>query len=388
MAINVTADPIVLTLDFRAIRTQWPGVPRNVGYDQELSVDPIIITITPVGTWLNVSVAADPITITLGVIGTVPGATGSMTVSASAIVITIGFSDIDIVLENLRKNFVQWSDIGHLDFTIGRDNVAGERPLDWAGWIYKTKKLNDKVVAYGENGVSILTPSDRFYGLKTVHRLGLLSQHAMTGTDDAHYFIDKIGQLWQFKESLELLDYSEFLSLMTNPVMSYDTENNLVYICDGTYGYIYSPKDKSLGKGPANVTGIGVKDGTIYIASPGAVATPAFEVCTDIYDMGTRKFKTVRSIEVGTDLVNLMEATIDYRVSNKVAFSTLDWTPVTLEGVAHIYCYGLEFRFRLRVQTYEYFELDYLKINGLIHNYSYTEHMLRSVNEQRLGYGS
>ena len=117
--------------------------------------------------------------------------------------------------------------------------------------------------------------------------------------------------------------------------------------------------------------------------SPGEVEIPAFEICTDIYDLGTRKFKTIRSVEVGTDLTENMEASIDYRVSNKIPFSNIGWHPVTLEGVAHMVCYGLEFRFRLRVQNYEYFEIDYLKLNGLIHNYSYTEHKLHSISERR-----
>jgi hypothetical protein len=387
MAISVTADPIEISLSIYSTRSTYPPAPVNPLLNQDFdcnedSDNPDIpeISLGLTGVWLNKGIVADPITITLSIPSIfVPG----ILIDASPISIEASFKDADIVTEVTRKNWIKWSGIGNIDFTIGRDNVAGERPLDWPGWIYDLRKLGNKVIAYGENGVSILTPSDKYYGLETIYRIGLHSPQAVTGTDAVHYFIDRKGQLWKLEKTLELLDYSEFFSTLGDLIMSYDVENDLIYICDGTSGYIYSPKSRSLGSGPVNVTGIGTKDGALYVASAGTILTPTFELCTDIYDMGTRRFKTIQSIDVGTDLTETMEASIDYRVSNRVAFSSLNWTPVSLEGVAPLYCYGLEFRFRLRVQTYEYFELDYFKINGLIHNYSYTEHMLRSGFEQR-----
>lgn len=405
MAIDVMADPIEITAtilgtdefwiavgtpieistSLYAVRSQFPYAPINPSLNQEFDcqldsdnpeIPEVVATLT--GEWFNLCLWADPIEVTALPIGEwIVG----MLVDVDPIVITTSFKDADILLEATKKNWVKWSDIGNLDFTIGRANVAGERPLDWSGWVYDIRKLGDKVVAYGENGVSILKPADKYYGLETVSKLGLYSAEASTGTDKTHYFIDSKGRLWEFGETLTLLDYSEYFSLMSNLVMSYDIENNVIYICDGTIGYAYSPIDKSLGSGPINVTGIGSKDGNLYLTSPTTIETPTFELCTDIYDMGTRKFKTIRSIEVGTDLTENMQASIDYRVSNKVAFSDIGWHPVTLEGVSYMTCYGLEFRFKLRVQTYEYFELDYLKINGLVHNYSYTEHTLRSISE-------
>lgn len=406
MSIDVTADPIVTTAtilgtdefwiavgtpintstSLYAVRSQFPYAAINPALDMEFDCqldydnpDILEVIVTLTGGWFNVSVIADPIDVLASQQGEwIDG----LLMDADPIVVTVSFKDADILLEVAKKNWIKWSDIGSLDFTIGRANVAGERPLDWAGWIYDVRKLGSKVVAYGENGVSILKPADKYYGLETVSRLGLYSFGAVTGTDKIHYFIDSKGQLWELGETLTLLDYSEFFSLMSDLIMSY-VENGVIYICDGTIGYVYSPLDKSLGSGPVNITGVGSKDGNLYLTSPAAVEIPTFEICTDIYDMGTRKFKTIRSIEVGTDLTENMEASIDFRVSNKVSFSDIGWHPVTLEGVSTMYCYGLEFRFKLRVQTYEYFELDYLKINGLVHNYSYTEHTLRSISEQR-----
>ena len=322
------------------------------------------------GNWLNVTVFADPIVVTVSQEGTYP--TGVL-ITASAITVTLSIS-ADVLTEVLKKNWLKWSNIGELDFSIDRSNVAGERPLDWKGWIYATKKLGSKIVAYGENGVSILSPSGNNWGLNTVYRVGLKGKHAITGDDTVHFFIDNKGQLFSLGESLEKLDYSEYLSSMSNPIMSYDVENNLVYICDGILGYIYSPGSKSLGEGPINLTGISSQGGTLYVVAPTTVATKVFNICTDTYDFGTREFKTISSIEVGTNLSNYLEASVDFRTSNKSNFTSAGWHLVNPNGIAYVPCFGVEFRFRLRALSYEYFELDYLIVNGVIHDYSYTKH--------------
>lgn len=322
------------------------------------------------GNWLNVTVFADPIVVTVSQEGTY---SASVLITASPITVTLSVS-ADVLTEVLKKNWLKWSNIGELDFTIGRSNIAGERPLDWKGWVYATKKLRDKIIAYGENGVSMLSPSGNNWGLSTIYRIGLKGKHAITGDDTVHFFIDNKGQLFSLGESLEKLDYSEYLSPMSNPIMSYDVENNLVYICDGMLGYIYSPGSKSLGEGPVNLTGISSQGGTLYVAAPTTVVTKIFDICTDTYDFGTREFKTISSIEVGTNLSNYLQASVDFRTSNKGNFTSVGWQLVNPSGIAYVPCFGVEFRFKLRALSYEYFELDYLIVNGVIHDYSYTKH--------------
>jgi len=40
----------------------------------------------------------------------------------------------DLLVEKFNFNWVSWSNIGALDFTIWKDNIAGRRPFDWKGW--------------------------------------------------------------------------------------------------------------------------------------------------------------------------------------------------------------------------------------------------------------
>jgi hypothetical protein len=154
--------------------------------------------------------------------------------------------------------------------------------------------------------------------------------------------------------------------------MSLDLNTGIIYICDGVHGFVYSTQSKSFGSGPINVTGIGVKSGTLYVMSPDdEIEVPKFKICTDIYDFGTRQPKTIQSIEVGTDLVETLYAMIETRISNRDVFRESAWILVNPSGIAFIPCFGVEFKIHLKSLIYEYLELDYLKVSGSIHGFNY-----------------
>lgn len=324
------------------------------------------------GQMLSTYIAADPLVFTMSIIGNWPV---SQLITATPLTFTMSmvFSDTDLLIEKYKDNWIQWSGIGTFDFTIGSGNVAGEMPMDWNGVVWDIRKLGKRVMVYGENGVSILTPVGNFFGLQTIYTIGVMGKNAVCGNDFEHFFIDKIGQLWRMTEGLEKLDYSEYLSDLSSPIMSWDNEKNLIYICDGELGFVYSPDNRSMGKGPPNITGIHYKDGTSYTVSPDIIEIPYFELTTDTYDFGTRKEKTVFGIEVSTDLNGSLQASVEYRKNYREPFRDIGWHPVTHQGKAHMPCYGVEFRFKLRSLVYEYFEIDYFKINGVIHGFSHLD---------------
>jgi hypothetical protein len=222
---------------------------------------------------------------------------------------------------------------------------------------------------YGENGVSALIPQGNVWGLQAVHSLGLKGKHAVAGTESAHYFIDREGDLFGLSDGLQRMGYAEYLNGLTSPVMSRDNESGLIYICDGAQGFVYNPDDQSLGEGPKNITGLHAQGGTLYIVSPATITTDAFEICTDILDMGTRKAKTLRSVDFGTDVAQSLTACIDYRRNKASDWSQTEWRTVGANGKCFITCFGNEFRVRAKAAAYEYLELDYLTLNGTIHDY-------------------
>jgi hypothetical protein len=288
-----------------------------------------------------------------------------------------------ISIQGNKANWVQWSEIGRLVFDITHSNIAGERPLEVSGYVRDILKLGKGLVVYSENGVTVLTPVENVWGLKTVYPIGIKCKGAVSGNDEEHYFIDRKNRLVKLgTQGIEILDYSEYLSVLTSPKISMDPELGILYICDGVYGFVYGIQTKSFGEGPINVTGIGSKDGSLIVVAPTEeVEIPKFEICTDTYDLGTRKPKTITSIEVGTDLTQNLEVMVETRLSNKndpgtevsANFVRTKWCLVNPSGIAITPCYGVEFRFRFRSLIYEYFEIDYLKVDGVVHGAGYID---------------
>lgn len=275
----------------------------------------------------------------------------------------------DMWLDVEKLNWIAWSDVGSLDFTQSRKNVAGAMPMDWQGSVYGIRKHGNVFVVLGANGVSIITPTGALMGLNTIHKIGLIGRDAFAGDDSVLYFIDNLGILYSLADELIMLDYREYLSLMTNPVLTFDTANNLLYICDGTLGYIYSPDSRSLGAGSVNVTGIYSKSGALYVAAPGVISIPTASIVTDIYDFGTRKLKTIYSLNFGTNLTETLQAAIESRTNKASDFVSTAFKEVAANGNVKIIKKGIEFRFKLEGVGYEDFALDYFNVGYKIHEH-------------------
>lgn len=321
------------------------------------------------GEWISVNIAASPLVVTLSQHGSM----GQGIHASGLLELTLSLLPSDTYIpfaEAVKANWVKWSDIGYLDFTVGKDNVAGERPLDWKGFVYCVKKLGTKIAVYGENGVSFLVPAGTVFGMETVYRIGLKGKHAVSGDNAKHFFVDNAGELWKVSDNLQKLGYAEYLNeLNKSIVLSYDEERNLLYICDGVLGYIYNAATGSFGEGPENITGIGYRSGTEYVAASSAITTAPFEICTDIFDLGSRAGKTIFSVELGTDLTGALSVSVDWRRDKSSEFTQTPWYTVSAHGRAIVVAYGREFRFRVKAASYEYFELDYIKVNGVADAY-------------------
>jgi len=386
LTLTITAAPLQAAVSLRGVYSSSTASARDPALDQTLFSTPQRVTVDLLGIWLNKRIVASPLRVEVGFskpastadpTSAAPGLVKSFSIVASPLQVLVGFNPAlsvspspVFVTSTTRANWVKWSTIGALDFTILKDNLAGERPLDWKGKVHALKKLGNKVVAYGENGISILTPAGNAFGLETIARIGLKSKQAVAGTDSVQYLLDKHSQLWELSQGLTFLDYSEYLSeLGSAPVLSYDPHERLLYLCDGTKGFVYDPATKSLGRGPVNVTGIGVQDGTKYVTAPAAIAMPLLAVTTDIYDFGTRRAKTIQSIEVGIDTAATIQIAIEYRQKIASAFASTSFYTIDNRGVKPIGCYGYEFRFLLKSLAASWGHLDYLKVNGHVHDH-------------------
>lgn len=335
-------------------------------------VDPIVITLSQQGSVSGLSSNQNaPPTITIAIVGTLVIGT---VINCDPIVISVTPHGAMTVQGGIC-NWVAWSVINHLDFTITKTNEAGKTVMEWKGCVNEVLKLGKTVAVYGEGGVALIAPVQNAWGRKTIHHIGLLNKEAVAGNEEEHYFIDKKYRMYKLvPEAMpELLDYSEYLALLTNPRLSLDVSEGILYICDGTRGFVYGTKTKSFGEGPRMVTGIGYQGSTLYVTSPVAITVPKFYITTDIYDLGTRKPKTIQELEIGTDLLTGFEVMIESRLSNKLPFIESRWVLVNPSGRAYLPCFGIEFKFHLRSFIYEYLELDYLTVKGTMHEYEYLE---------------
>lgn len=316
---------------------------------------------------------ADPLVFGTALSGT--GVEGEVAGSGEILEFSTAISYYTYLIENLYKNWVQWSKIGSLDFTIDKTNIAGKRPVDWPGYVWELRKLKNHVMVYGENGVTKFLPVDVNYGIETILRVGLKGKNAVTGNDDMHWFITIKGDLYQYDGKLTLLGYRDQLNSLTTPSMYYDFGEGLVYICDGTYGFVYNPDEGSLVEGPAAVTGIGYQDGTTYVvASTATITSLPFEAETDIIDMGTRKQKNIFNIELMTTLTGTLQCKIGFRNSISDAFTDSPWFTFTPAGIAFCPCYGTEFKFYFKASAYDALKtIDEIKINGIIYGFSFLD---------------
>jgi len=272
-------------------------------------------------------------------------------------------------------NAVAWSGIGSTDFTISHDNVAGKMPLPWKGYTYAIRMLDNSPIVYGANGISQLVAKDKFFGEKRLFNIGLKNKGAIFTNSDEHYFILNNGEFWKLSQSgKELIGYKRYFSNMGTVIISSNIKEDLLYICDGTYGYTYSIKDNALVGGEVGITSFSYQDGNSYLISNGSIVKDTFSITSGIYDFGTRKEKTIFGIEVGSSYSRGLQATIYYTTPLSSTFTATPTITFKPNYEANLPCYGIDFKVKVNaLENVESFNVDYIKINGVIHGFSFLD---------------
>lgn len=384
----ITADPIEVSPALIGVFGQTTGEwVRRPELDLTLTVAPIEadpldendeedvggLAVNLLGSWLEVTIFASPLSADPALLGTY--ASGVIVVASSNIITAnpaLRYAGITLQTaatgEHAGSNVLRWSKVRTLDFTIDRSNMAGQAALPWKGTVYAMLRRGEQVVVYGRNGVGALSMAGQGFDMQPLLGYGLKSKLAVCDTGEAHYFVDTQNRLWKLGQGLELLDYREWLSTLGGTIaITFNPDTRLLYIGDGTAGYLYNVDTGSMGKGPATVTGIGLQDGTLYVVASGTMTIPNFAITTDIRDFGTRKAKTIRYLEIGVDTTLTLEGSIDYRLEKHGSFASLDWYPFDSRGHCYLNCYGYEFRIKVRATSAGWFHPDYLNAFGVVH---------------------
>jgi hypothetical protein len=256
--------------------------------------------------------------------------------------------------------------IGEMYFVKDETGEVIDRIMSWPGWIYQIRKLgNSGVIIYGQNGVTRMYPVDVKFGVQDLLLVGLMGRGAVCSKENEreHYFIDKTGLFWKLTEGGEpkSIDYSNhFSTLNSNVLMHYDNRQDMIYICDGVLGFVWS--EWGLGQGPNNITGLGTKDGIDYVISPGTITTDPFQITTDIMDGETKRPKTVTQMELGISAVKDVYAALDYRWNKGGAWITSPWVKADRAGTVNNFVSGVEFRAKVKMTEWEDVKLDYIRV--------------------------
>jgi hypothetical protein len=288
-------------------------------------------------------------------------------------IIGIGSIGGDFYLLHTGQSLIWTSRYNSMNFTkdpadIGSYQEVKRMAMLWPSWIYQILMLSDAgpAVAYGKNGITVLKPNGFDWGKQTIHSVGLKGKTSVVKTPRGHYFIDNTDFLGHVTDKGidSYIDFSNYFSTMSNKlVMVYRSDTDVVHICDGTYGYILT--QWGLGKGPATLTGIGYKDGTLYAVANSALVFSPFTVTTDIIDMQTRKEKVITGFEVGIATTKDLYGQVSYRWNKADAFYTTPWVKATRYGEIFIDASGIEFQFSLNLSAFEATQIDYWNVLGL-----------------------
>jgi hypothetical protein len=322
--------------------------------------------ITLTGASLNQTFVADYITFDLQMLGSPP--VGDTKFGAEYIGLSMGLLG-EAIANRQRANWVGWGKIGEANFKMDLVNDAGFRPMVWDGYCFALLQLGNSAVAYGTNGVTLIYPAQQTFGFRELENgVGVKSKDSVAGNDKVHYFIDRDNQLWKVteREGAQLLDYSEFLSTLNNPVCFYDNYQQRLIISDETNGFILT--QAGLGGGYYNLTGYVRDAGTYVVASCTTVTRPQPYIITAPIDFGQRGSKTITSVHMSTDTPELFELAYDYRFTQGADWKETHWVPFNSWGTAFLRCSALEFRIKIKAIDDELdvpwdAQIDYLNIN-------------------------
>lgn len=281
----------------------------------------------------------------------------------------------DFTIFDLSLNWVAWSKIGQVSFTLDRTNDAGQMPMPWQGEVYQVKPIyhhnTQYVVVYGKGGIELLHGVNEpmaTFARRHVSLSGLLSRYLVTGAKNVHYYVDNRGDLNELQvgaygvPEIKNLGYREYLlQLGSNAIMLYDVVPRRVYFADGVKGFMYCA-EFGLGDGPANLTACTKMGASVVYAAPLTLTNPSMQLCTDVIDFGTRNLKTLIKVSLATYNQVKMQFQVDYRQDVQQPWRSTSWQDLNVRGEGSCFVAAQDFRVRCKGLTQQYFQIEDLQM--------------------------
>lgn len=297
-------------------------------------------------------------------------------------------ADVNLSL-SLRQNSIAWSSVGGGDmlwpimvdemisshesgssyatddnylYDLIKRNDFGFMPMPWQGTVLCVLPYNTRdCIVYGDNGIAHIFYNSEMntFGLRKIRDFGILSRSSAVATAYGHFFIDSNNRAAIISNdgNIQDLGYEEWFEGLTNPVLSYDSINNWVYICDEDACFVFSPA--GLGEAYEVTTSIANLNGVRYGVVE-ALSDSGILILTDTIKFRDMGIKSLRSCQFDLEGTSSASAQILTRYNRSAAFESADNVILNQEGVTHHFVSGLEFRILLSAEVNDNFRLTHV----------------------------
>ena len=267
--------------------------------------------------------------------------------------------DVTLLQGNANKgdNWIMWSTLGggdiDLPFALEMSLLSGYKQTELktaildavrnkqigfikvpSSEIRKIMALGDRVMVYSDNHVGFIAPEGDEYRYQELAQVGLMSR-AVGGSDLEHIFLEQGKGLWRLSASNFqpfYLGFQEYLSGLTNPVVSYHRSEDDYYISDASNGFILT----RTGLGKTKYRLLSVYDSSTQPLAGSWDTTTAtdIDIVTHDLDMKRRAHKTLQTVEVGLSGLTGTKVGVEYRYSKADSFTRTTTILLNTEGVA------------------------------------------------------
>ncbi len=301
---------------------------------------------------------------------------------------------------HLDKNFVLWSDIGGdilwlfysdlaeeglIPYTDGgsdtgfdsswplimdmfRRNELGWMPMPRPGKVRRVMTLNNRIIVYGDHGVSSLYPvvePATTFGLKHLLDVGVYDRGSVGGDDKDHVFVDSNFNVWKIngdEYNPTRLGYKKHFPKVTNGrsvLVTLDPEVREFYISIEDACYVLT--SAGLGSNSQILTSGMLVDGEfrgIYRDS----GDNSILVITNEFDFSLRSIKTIESVEIGSSKYENMSVCFLVKYEGDKIYRQTDWVSVSEAGTAVPIVSAIDFRLVISATPYEEVDIDSITV--------------------------
>lgn len=213
-------------------------------------------------------------------------------------------------------------------------------PVRRAGNIRSMHQLGARMVIYGDNGISVLSPSeDGGFTEDLICHFGTGGARTVGVGDRRHIFIDNSGHLWSWRveqNNPDNLGYEEYLSGLdqTKTVISYDPIDEHYWITDGVKCYVYTRSGLG-GDIRTRPTNVFRDDANGLVGMYTAPDTTDFELVTAPFDISERDHKFLELIQMESAGITAPRARMSGNYATDTEMINTPWVPFSPTGVAH-----------------------------------------------------